>query len=305
MEHNKLEGIIPAVFTPMNADYSLNTGLIEHLAKVLTKNGVSGFFVAGTTGETTSLTLEERMELAEVWRSHTPSGMKLIIHVGHNCLSDAQKLARHAASIKADDISAFPPSYYKPLRMEELVNYCKAIADSGNGLPFYYYHIPFLTGVHVKMHDFIRTAKTNIPHFTGIKFTNNDLMDYRLASTYGKNKYNMLCGLDEMLLPAMTMGAKGAVGGTYNFAAPLYIQIIKAYENNNIETAQALQDKSIQMIQILQQYGGAITAGKSIMKMLGIDCGPCRLPLRTLTRKDEETLQKELDDISFFQYAIK
>ncbi|MFP4621139.1 MAG: dihydrodipicolinate synthase family protein [Bacteroidales bacterium] len=305
MEKNKLQGIIPAVFTPFKNDHSVNTKKVKQQADMLVKNEITGFFVAGTTGETTSLTTEERLELAEIWRKHTPSHIKLIIHVGHNCLSYAQRIASHAASIGADGISAFAPSYYKPSGMNELVGYCKSIAESGHGLPFYYYHIPFLTGVHYRVSDFTREAEHVVPNFAGVKFTDNDLMDYRQAYAYSSGRFNMLFGLDEMLLPAMAVGAEGAVGGTYNFAAPLYIQIIKAYKNNNIETARALQDKSIHMIRILQQYGGAITAGKSIMKMLGIDCGPCRLPLRTLTPKEEEALKKELDDISFFQYAIK
>lgn len=305
MKQNNIKGIIPAVFTAINSDHSVNTGQVKQQAEALIRNGVSGFFINGTTGETTSLALEERMELAETWRRHTPSDIKLIIHVGHNCLYYAQQLARHAASIKADGIAAFPPSYYKPSRMEDLVSYCKAIAESSNGLPFYYYHIPFLTGVNFKMHDFIQNGEAFIPNLAGIKFTDEDLMDYRLCNILYNNKYNLLFGLDEMLLPAMAMGAEGAVGGTYNFAAPLYIQIMKAYENKDMETAQALQDKAIIMIRILQKYGGAITAGKSIMKMLDIDCGPCRLPLRTLKKEEEKELKKELDSISFFQYAIK
>lgn len=305
MQYDLIQGIVPAVFTPMNTDYSVNTVQVKKLAGVLINNKVSGFFLAGTTGETTSLTLEERLELAEEWRKHTPSHIKLIIHVGHNCLSYAKQLARHAASIKADGISAFAPSYYKPSRMEELIDLCKAIAEDGSGLPFYYYHIPFLTGANFKMNAFIKKAGHSIPNFAGIKYTDKDLMDYRLANTYDSGKYNLLFGLDEMLFPAMTMGAKGAVGGTYNFAAPLYLQMMKAYENKDLETAEALQDKSIGMIRILRRYGGAITAGKSLMKMVGMDCGPCRLPLRTLTMEEEKAMKKELDSISFFQYAIK
>lgn len=305
MEPNKLQGIIAAVFTPMNKDYSLNTGQVQKLADALSKNGVNGFFIAGTTGETASLTIDERKELAERWRESIPSQVKLVIHVGHNTLGYARELAEHAAYIKADAISTIAPSYYKPAHLEELIGYCRAIAEKGKDLPFYFYHMPALTGVSFRVIDFIKQAEQSIPTFRGVKFTYEDLMDYRLSLAYQNGKFDMLFGRDEFLLSGLALGAKGAVGSTYNFAAPIYQQIIKAYNNGDMNKARRFQDLSIQLIEVLNRYGGALVAGKSIMKMLGLDCGPCRLPLKTLNKEEEANLEKELQEIRFFDHCIK
>jgi len=305
MKPDKLQGIIPAVFTPMNDDCTLNGRQVKKLADALINNGVSGFFVAGTTGETASLTIEERKQLAEWWRENTPSKVKLIIHVGNNALAYAKELAEHAAYIKADAISTVAPGYFKPAQLEDLIYYCRDIAEKGNGLPFYFYHIPSITGVSFRMIDFIKQAEQTIPTFRGVKFTYEDLMDYRLSLAYKNGKFDMLFGRDEMLLSGLALGAKGAVGSTYNFAAPIYQQIINAYSNGDMHKARSFQDLSIQLIQVLDRYGGALTAGKSIMRMLGLDCGPCRLPLKTLNKEEEKSLEKELQDIEFFDHCIK
>lgn len=305
MKSNRLQGIIAAVFTPMNNDYSLNSGQVQKLAGALSNNEVNGFFVAGTTGETASLTIDERKELAEKWRENTPSQVKLVIHVGHNTLTYSRELAEHAASIKADAIATIAPSYYKPAHLEELIDYVGAIGEKADGLPLYFYHMPSVTNVLFNMIDFIKQAEQTIPTFRGVKFTHEDLMDYRLSMAYQNGKFDMLFGRDEMLLSGLALGAKGAVGSTYNFAAPIYQQIIKAYNNGDMNEARSYQDLSIQLIGVLNRYGGALVAGKSIMKMLGLDCGPCRLPLRSLNKEEETNLEKELQDIGFFDYCIK
>src|SRR4051794_19080393 len=110
----RFEGLIAATFTPLHADYTLNVDVIEPYARFLEQQGVRGVFACGTTGEYSSLTLDERMQVATAWRSALGSDLRLVVHVADNCLSDAQQLARHAQQIGADAIAAAPPSYFKP-----------------------------------------------------------------------------------------------------------------------------------------------------------------------------------------------
>ena len=111
----------------------------------------------------------------------------------------------------------------------------------------------------------------------------------------------MLWGRDENFLSAMVLGARGAVGSTYNYAAPLYHRMMDAFDRNDMEEARALQQKSIDMITLLGKYGG-IATGKAYMRFIGLECGEFRLPVRNMTSSDYDSFVKdvrrlEMDDL--------
>ena len=142
----KLVGLIAAPFTPMHADGRINLDIIPSYASLLAKDGVSGAFICGTTGEGSSLTIDERKSIAEAWATACNSlDLALIVHVGHNSVEEAKSLARHAQEIGANSVAALPPSYFKPGSMEALIAICAEIASAAPALPFYYYHIPSVT----------------------------------------------------------------------------------------------------------------------------------------------------------------
>ncbi len=298
-----LTGLIAAPFTPMNADGSLNLTTIEKQAALLSEGGVKGAYVCGTTGEATSLTISERMEIAERWLAVAGRDLSVIVNVGHLCLMDCKGLAAHAQKIGAYAIAAMAPSFLKPDTVEDLALFCAEIAAAAPRLPFYYYHIPELTGVNFPVFDFLNEAAERIPTLTGVKFTHEDLMDYGRCLVVEGGKYDMLFGRDEILLSALALGARGAVGTTYNFAAPLYLRIIEAYRGGDMATAQKEQARAMEMVNVLRNFG-VLPAGKAIMKMIGLDCGPLRSPLRTLTDEQSDRLHAHLEDIGFFTYCV-
>lgn len=297
-----LTGLIAATFTPMNEDGSININVVDRQAESLIANGVSGAFICGTNGESMSLTIEERMAMAERWVDVAGNNLNVIVHVGHNCLPDCKKLASHAQKIGAKAIAAVAPSFFKPASADDLVDFCAEIAISAPDLPFYYYHIPAISGVNLPMIDFLEKAKDRIPNLVGIKFSHENLMDFNQCLALDDGRFNMLFGKDEILLSAMAIGAKGAVGSTYNFAAPLYHLVMTAYQAGDMEEAQTEQNNAVKMVSVLIKYGG-ITTGKAIMKMIGIDCGPVRLPLRNLSREQYDDVYAELSSIGFFSYC--
>lgn len=112
----------------------------------------------------------------------------------------------------------------------------------------------------------------------------------------------MLWGTDEALLSGLVAGAQGAVGSTYNYASPLYVKLLEAYEVGNLEEAKSLQAKAVAMVNILIKYGGG-EAGKAFMKLIGIDCGPCRLPMQAVSDADLLKMELELKAIDFFSHC--
>ena len=299
-----LTGLIAAPHTPMKPDFNLNLSVVPRQIEILITNGVKGAFICGSTGESHSLTVAERIQVAEAWKQAIGSKpLKLIVHAGHNCLQDARTLAAHAQSIRADALAITSPSYFKPTTVEDLVDFCTPIAAAARELPFYFYDIPMLTGVNLPMAEFLRQAPTKIPNLAGLKFTNPNLVALQQCLACDNGPFNILYGLDELLLTALTLGVVGAVGSTYNFAAPLYQQIIAAHEAGDLATAQALQLKSVKLVDTLLPYG-VLAAGKALMSQLGADCGPVRPPLRRLTEDAKARLFKEVAELGVLGQSV-
>lgn len=296
----RLSGLIAAPFTALHPDGRLNLDMVDVQAEALQRNGVRGVFICGTTGEGISLTVSERMQLAERWRAAAPPGMTVIVHVGHTSLEEAKRLAAHAAEVGLPAISAMWPSPFKPRTQTDLVDMCGAVAAAAPGASFYYYHIPRLSGLDFSMADFLRAARERIPNFAGLKFTHDDLMDYGRALDVAAGELDVLYGCDEMLLSALALGAVGAVGSTYNFAAPVYHRIINAFKAGDLATAREEQVKVQHWVAVIEKYGG-LPAGKAVMRMIGIDCGPPRLPLRPLNAEEYAALRRELERLGFFE----
>jgi N-acetylneuraminate lyase len=208
-------------------------------------------------------------------------------------------LAAHAASIGADAFSAVAAFYFKPSSVENLVDCMADIAGAAPGLPFYYYHIPHLTGVGMDMIEFLRLGGRRIPNLAGIKYTAATIQEYQSCLNYSQGRFDILYGVDELLLPALAAGAKGAIGSTYTFAAPLYLRTMEAFEKGDMETARQQHAYLVEVIRILVKYP-PIPGQKAIMQMLGWDLGPCRLPLATLDKESFDEFYRELAALSFF-----
>jgi N-acetylneuraminate lyase len=268
---------------------------------MLAKNGLKGVFINGSSGEGYMLTMDERMALAERWMSVVPKDFKVIVHVGSCCLRESMRLADHAQSIGAWAIGAMAPPFPKIARAEELVAYCEQIAAAAPRLPFYYYHIPAFNGAFLPMIEMLKAVDGRISNFAGIKYTYESLYEYNQCRLYKGGKYDMLHGQDETLLPSLAMGgAQGGIGGTTNYNGRELVGILDAWNKGDLETAREKQNFSQEVINVIVRYRGNIVGGKRIMKLIGLDLGPNRIPFRNVTDEEEIQLKKELSSIGFF-----
>src|SRR5919112_6003431 len=210
----KIEGLIAAAFTPFHDDGSLNLQLIPALVDKLYADGLKGIFVCGSNGEGPNMTTEERMKVAEAFVNAANRRLMIIAHVGHSSIAESRVLAAHAAQIGADAFSSVAAFYFKPVSVENLADCMAEIASAARDLPFYYYHIPHLTGVGMDMIEFLKYAGLRIKNLAGIKYTATTLQEYQACLNFENGKYDILYGLDELLLPALVIGAKGAIGST-------------------------------------------------------------------------------------------
>ncbi|MFC7526453.1 dihydrodipicolinate synthase family protein [Parapedobacter sp. GCM10030251] len=299
----RIQGLIAATFATFHADGSLNLDGIPPLVEKLVDDGLKGVFICGTNGEGPNLTIEERMAVAEAYVASAKGRLLVFVHVGHTSIAECRKLAAHAAEIGADAISAVAAFYFKPVNVANLVDSMAQIAAAAPNTPFYYYHIPALTGVGMDMVDFLRLGEEKIPNLAGIKYTAATIHEYQACLNFKDGKFDVLFGYDELLLPALAVGAKGAVGSTYNFAAPLYLRVMELFEQGELHEAQQQQLLLVNMIREMVKFS-PIPAQKAIMEMIGMDLGPSRLPLVSLSGQDRQLLQSRLEALGFFN-ALK
>lgn len=302
-DSQRLHGLVTATHTPFHADGSLNLDVVEKQASFLLERGVTAVFIGGSTGESHSLTFEERHLLAKGWMAVTKgTAMRVVVHVGGNCLADAKALAEQAEELGAAAIAALAPMYFKPKNVAVLVDTMAQIAAAAAETPFYYYDIPSMTGVNLPVLDFLSQAKERIPNLAGVKFTNPDLLSYQYCLRADDGAWDLPFGCDEHMLGALAMGARGAVGSGFNFAAPIYTRLLQAFARNDFAAAREEQFRGVQLISLFSRHG-YLGAAKAAMEMLGVPVGPARLPNLTLNAEQKDQLRGELEALGFFEWV--
>ncbi|MBS1757484.1 MAG: dihydrodipicolinate synthase family protein [Bacteroidetes bacterium] len=306
MNFTHLQGLIAAPFTPMLPDGTLHTAIIPQYYQFLKNNGIKGAFICGSTGEGVSLTATEKKQMAKAWGDCTKNDkdFKVMMFLGGTCIADCKELAVYAQQCGLYAVSFTTPFYFKPANADMLAQACKEVADAVPDMPLYYYHIPVLTGVNITMYDLLQAIDGKVNNFAGIKYTHEDFMDFLSCQRFQNGRYDMLWGRDENMLPALAVGAKGSVGSTFNYAAPLYYQLIDAFNKNDFAKAQELQQLSIDMIRLLGKYGG-IATGKAYMKLVNIDCGGFRLPVKNMSSEQFKLFKSDVENLGFDKFCSK
>ncbi|XP_069497512.1 N-acetylneuraminate lyase [Ambystoma mexicanum] len=301
-------GLVAATFTPLTQDSEINLSVIgSYVDYLIHAQGVKKIFVNGTTGEGISLTVQERKLLAEEWVRQGKGKMdQVIVHVGSSSLKEAQEMARHAASIKADAICAISPSFLKPPNVGALVSYLSEVALAAPSIPFYYYHIPSLTGVLFRVEDVLdemeKCSVTKcLTNFQGVKFSGLDLLDFGQCIHRHGHKLSFFYGVDEQLLSAMVMGANGAVGSTYNYMGRAANEMLSDFQKGNLVSAQKKQFLTQEFLSYLFHQGVGLADFKGIMSFVSkIDLGPARLPLQINKSIDLAAAVDKMKDLGLF-----
>lgn len=301
MTRLRLRGLIAAPHTPLRDDLSVDLERIPAQVEHILAGGVQGLYVLGSTGEGPSMTTEERRAVAQAFVRAVDGRAPVIVQVGHPAMAEAAGLARHAAEIGADAFSAVFTSYFPVAGVDNVATHLASIAAAAPSLPFYAYHIPALSGFHVDGRSLLDALAPRTPNLAGIKFTSPQIHEFQsCVDAYG-DQMDVLYGCDEMLLAGACVGAHGAVGSTYNFAAPLYARILAAVERGDLAAARADQARSVEMVRVLVKHGGA-PAIKATMGLCGLDCGPVRAPQRNLTPETLTALRQDLEALGFFEW---
>ncbi|MDP2574796.1 dihydrodipicolinate synthase family protein [Vibrio penaeicida] len=293
----KLTGLIAAPHTPFDLNNQVNLEVIDQIAELLIEQGVSGAYICGTTGEGVHCSVEERKLIAERWVEACRGKLDIIVHTGALSIVDTLDLTRHADTLDVLATSAIGPCFFKPANVDELVDYCAQVASASPSKGFYYYHSG-MSGVNVDLEQFLIEGNKRIPNLSGAKFNHSDLYDYQRCIRVADGKFDVPFCIDEFLPAGLAVGAVGAVGSTYNYAAPLYLKIIESFHKGDHQEVARLMDAVIAVIRVLVEYGG-VAAGKVAMQLHGIDVGNPRSPIRALTEAQKQDVLFKLRHAGF------
>ena len=200
MNIQKFEGLVAAPFTPMDEAGNLNLSIIPEYYNFLEKNGVTGVFINGTTGEGPSLTQKEKQLQSEAWSECLKSGgkMRIIDLVGGTSYQECIENAIFSKETGLSAIANVAPYYFKPADETQLAEFVARVGESVPDMPVYFYHIPLFTGVNMPMAGFLKEISVMLPNFAGIKYTPEDFGDLLSCLNYEDGRYDILWGKDEV-----------------------------------------------------------------------------------------------------------
>lgn len=282
----RITGIFPAIVTPFQADNEIDESALRALVDRLVAEGVSGFYVGGSTGEAFLMSTDERKRVLELVADVVGDRTSVIAHVGSPSTRTAIELARHAQAKGVTAVSAVPPFYYK-YSIDEILDYYRDIAASVQ-TPILLYNIPSLSGVTLDSENARPLLEDE--RVVGVKHTSMDLYELeRMKQSFPR--LSLLNGHDEVMLAGLSMGADGAVGSTFNIMAKLVIQIQKAFMAGRFAEADGLQHRVNAVIEVLKKVG-VFRGVKYVLKLQGIDCGECRKPFRALSEAEKRMVEE-------------
>lgn len=203
------QGIFPALVTPFTADDALDFDLFDKNLKAQVEAGISGIIVAGSLGEASTLTTEEKFELVKFAKKSLPDGMPVVLCIAEQSTAVAVSIAKQAESAGADGLMVLPPMRYKA-DDDETVAYFKTIANS-TSLPLMIYNNPVDYKIEVTLAMFEELAK--VPNIHAIKESTRDVSNVtRIFNRFG-DRFKVFCGVDTLIMEEVMLGADGVVGG--------------------------------------------------------------------------------------------
>lgn len=284
-------GINPAMFTPLTDDgEAVAPERLRRLVRFLLEQGVSGLFVCGSTGEGVLLSPAEREQVAEITLAEVAGQVPVMVHVGAAATRDSVRLARHAAAHGAAAVSSVPPFPF-PLSTACALEHWRRIG-AATDLPLWIYYLPLASSFRLGAADL--EALFALPNLVGMKFTDTDLYVMRNLIEWSGGRLRVLSGPDQLCLPAQVMGATGAIGSTYNWLAPLFVKLYRAYHDGDLATAQRCQYQANALIRVIHRYE-LIAGQKAIMEYLGVPCGPTRHPIVPVSEEARREIYVALD----------
>ena len=276
-----------AIVTPMFPDGSINYEKFAELIEEQIANSTDAIVVVGTTGEASTLTDEEHVEMIRFCAEKVAKRVPVIAGTGSNDTGYAIELTKEAEKAGADATLQVTP-YYNKTSQRGLVAHFNKIADSVN-IPTVLYNVPSRTGVSIALDTYIELAKNE--KISAVKEASGNLS--LAAEIAAHTDFDIYSGNDDQLLPFMAIGAKGVISVSSNVIPKQKHDMVQLFLDGKVKEAWELQKKYLDLENVLFCDVNPIPV-KEAMNLLGKDVGECRLPLIRSEEAKIEKIRKEL-----------
>lgn len=291
----KIEGIITALLTPFTEKGDIDEEALQELVEFQVKSGIHGLYPCGTVGEGPTMSIEQRKRVAEIVIGQVKARIPVIVHIGAINTTMTVELAKHAEKVGADALGCVTP-YYFTLDDDAIIEHYRRVAEAVR-IPLFVYNIPHRTKINITPNLMAKLAK--LPNIIGIKDSSRDftqLCEY--MEKLGKG-FTVICGTDALMIPALFMGAKGAISAISNVFPELFVDAYDAYKKKNYEKAIELQFKIIVVRRVLAKP--TVAPLKEALKMRGFRAGTVKNPLRPMTEKEIIELRNSLKGLGLIK----
>lgn len=279
-------GVCTALVTPF-INGSINYPMVEQLLRRQMDSGISAIVLAGTTGESPTLSDEEKLALFRCGKACVGDRCMVIAGTGSNDTAHAIRLSRQAQAAGVDAVLVVSP-YYNKATPSGLVAHYRAIAEAVE-LPVIIYNVPARTGVDIPVS--VYEVLSHIPNIAGVKEASGDISKITKIRRACGPSFGVWSGNDDQTVPAMALGCAGVISVLSNLLPMEAAAMVDAARDGDFDTAADLQCWLQPMIEALFQEVNPIPI-KAAMQLAGFDCGSCRLPLTDLTMEHRKSLER-------------
>ncbi len=291
----KPEGTMPALVTPFTEDgKQVNEEALRNLVKHCIDLGANGLVPCGTTGEFVNLTTEEKRKVIDIVIDEANGKAKVVAGTGASGTSHALEMTKYAKDAGADAVLIVTPYYLKPVDRGIYEHY-DTIASQVD-MPIILYNIPQATGLPLPWQMVEDLAQ--IPNIVGVKDSSGQLAFILAVLEKVRDKINVMCGHDEIVVGALAAGCSGVILASANFIPDIWVQVSNSIQEGDLKTARELQYKVQKITRIIAKSGAVGT--KEALNLMGMKVGPVRLPLSVggeLTYEEREELRLDLEKI--------
>ena len=280
------EGAGVALVTPFHQDGSVNYEKLTEILEEQIAGGTDAIVICGTTGESSTMTHEEHLEVIRYTCEKVAGRIPVIAGTGSNCTREAIDMSRGAEKVGADGLLLVTP-YYNKATQKGLIAHYTAIAESVR-IPILLYHIPGRTGVTMQPETIVKLCR-EVPNIVGVKEASGNISAISTMMALADGCVDLYSGNDDQIVPLLSLGGKGVISVLSNVAPRQAHDICRYYFEGDVKTSAKMQLEAIPLVKQLFCEVNPIPV-KAAMNLQGKDVGPLRMPLTEMEPEHKEAL---------------
>ena len=281
-----------AIVTPFNSDETINYNKLDELLDYHCTHGTDAIIICGTTGESATMTEEEHMQCVKFAIDRVKGRIPVIAGTGSNCTRTAIDMSKEAADYGADGLLLVTP-YYNKATQAGLIGHYTAVAKEAKA-PIIMYSVASRTGCNIEPATVAELVK-NVDNIVAVKEASGNISQVAKIMALTDGNIDLYSGNDDQIVPMLSLGAKGVISVLSNVAPQETHDICEKFFNGDVKGSAALQLKALPLIEQLFCEVNPIPVKKA-MQLMGVECGPLRMPLTEISKEHEQALAKALKD---------